>query len=168
MVQWARNCLAASTSWLLPKVGCSFWLLLLNQKFKCENQDWSLFSAGARIPPVQPEVSLRVEWPSIPGVAHVSKWCARAVSQQQSWACHTSFTSLIHWISGQRGRGAIETESRCSHVCSAFGRYLLVKSQAVVYRFQNSFSTVYLKPPRILPCFSFLLLLLLYNQMLLQ
>ena len=64
VVQWARNCLAASTSWLLLRVGCIFWLLLLNQKFKYEKQDWCLFSATARIPPVQPEVSLRVEWPS--------------------------------------------------------------------------------------------------------
>lgn len=38
-----------------------FLAFTLNQKFKCENQDWSLFFEGARMPPVQPGVSLRVE-----------------------------------------------------------------------------------------------------------
>lgn len=137
VVQWARNCLAASTSWLLLRVGCIFWLLLLNQKFKYEKQDWSLFSARARIPPVQPEVSLRAEWPSIPGVAHVSRRCARAVSQLQSWACHTSFTWLKYWISGQLGRDAVDSESRCTlSLCLTLGRHVWEKSQAVACRFQ--------------------------------
>lgn len=32
-----------------------------NEKFKCEKQDRGLSFAGARMPPVQPGVSLRVE-----------------------------------------------------------------------------------------------------------
>lgn len=84
-----------------------------NEKFKCEKQDRGLSFAGARMPPVQPGVSLRVEWPRAPGVAHVSRTGARAACQPQNRACHIAFSSLICHISGWLGWGRIKMWFSC-------------------------------------------------------
>lgn len=102
------------TSWPVLQIGCIFWLSHRRNSSSVKSRtEASLSFAGARMLPVQPGVSLRVEWPSTPGVAHVSRKGARAACQAKNRTRHTAFSSLICRISGWLGWGRIKMWFSC-------------------------------------------------------